>query len=246
MNRLNHRCREVLLVSAAAVLAFAVHAQPAPANELRVAAPETAPSGTGREATITQFGGGNSAVVSQKSVPSGADAEQALDLKDELDEFELYEGSDLSADSESGLVEGAKSETQDLSGLLETFKGRVDKFGGNNTATVIQSAPGNNRALAVQAGSGNRLVTEQYGSNNIGVHLQRGSGNNTILQQSGSGNVNALVAQGGVTNGDGGPVTLDVQGGVKGFSLRAQGPQNYSTVSVRPNGPGSQYKIDVQ
>jgi hypothetical protein len=235
--------------SAVAALTLAVGGSPGAAgDELRVSqigSPAPIASESGRSATIQQTNAtGSRAVVNQRSVPSGDQALEALGLEGESVEFEFYDGVDLSADS--GLSEDASADTQSLSGLLETFEQNVQGFGTNNAATVVQRDGANNRALAVQAGSDNRLQTIQIGSGNIGVHLQRRSGNNTILRQQGNNNVNALVAQGGVTGPSGGPVKLNVVGSnVDGFSLRARGRQDYSTVNVRPNATGG-LNIDVR
>ncbi|MGM0536531.1 MAG: hypothetical protein ACQER5_10720 [Pseudomonadota bacterium] len=171
---------------------------------------------------------GNRAMLHQGSLPGAAEVEATLRLDATATLFDVVD-----ADT---LADGEGSPTpRTLAGLLSDFAGTSG--GSNNSAALVQHGS-DNRTLAVQVGSGNRLVTEQFGDGNIGVHLQRGSGNDTELIQRNGGNVNALIARGGVNGNDGGPLTLEAQGDVAGFSLAASGPQSFARATVGLNATG--------
>lgn len=182
---------------------------------------------------IEQIGDKNRAISSQGAVPTGSQVETALETGQNAELFDLLEAGTVAETADLGFL----SPNSSINDLLSDFRGRT---GGSNNVSEVRQNGSRNKALSVQVdGKNNRLLTEQSGNDNIGVHLQRGSGNNTELVQIGDGNENALIAVGSAISSDGGPLTLLASGGVKGFSIRADGPQqNFSTVRVQPNANG--------
>ena len=188
--------------------------------------------GAGQSAEIVQGGTGardNRARLAQGSAPEAAAAAAFLGLDAGAPRFALRDAGALDG---AGAVAGVDATLADLLGELD---GAAPGTG--NAAELRQTGSGN-RALAVQVGGRNRMLTEQQGDGNVGVHLQRGHGNDTELVQHGGGNVNALLAEGAVVGNDGGPLRLRATGDVRGFSIRASGPQSYGTATVSRNGRG--------
>jgi hypothetical protein len=185
---------------------------------------------------VEQIGDNNRAVSYQGSVPTTNEVEKALETASSQPLFDLLEaGALVETDAFDGVSIG-----QSIDDVFAPFQGRS---GGTNNGAEIRQNGSRNKALSVQVdGSNNRLLTEQTGNDNISVHLQRGSSNNTKLVQIGDGNENALIAEGNVVALDGGPLQLRALSregdGVKGFSIRADGPQAFSTVTVEPNQTG--------
>jgi hypothetical protein len=182
---------------------------------------------------VEQIGDNNRAVSYQGAVPNTNAVEEALGTPSSMPLFDLLD---------TGTLENASNVTplsvdRSIKDLLNEFQGRS---GGRNNSAEIRQNGSRNKALSVQVdGSNNRLLTKQTGNDNIGVHLQRGSNNNTELVQINGENENALIAEGNVVGNDGGPLQLRAEGGVKGFSIRADGPQaTFSTVTVQPNQTG--------
>lgn len=193
---------------------------------------KVAQHGSDQRAEVVQESSGqgaNRAMLVQGRVPSAEDAAELLGLDAAAPLFRLRDAGTL------GGITAVLSEDASLGDLLGDLEGA--SAGTGNVAELRQTGT-NNRALAVQMGGQNRMLTEQHGDGNIGLHLQRGSGNDTELVQRNGGNVNALLAGGGAAGNDGGPLRLEAMGDVKGFSIRASGPQTYSTATVARNATG--------
>jgi hypothetical protein len=186
---------------------------------------------------VEQIGDRNRAIVYQSRVPTADDVGNVLGTTTSTPFFDLFHQgafSNLSVGTSVGVTSLTPVETsQSIGDLLDNFQGLS---GGRNNVAKVRQDGFRNKALSVQVdGSNNRLLTEQTGNDNVGVHLQRGSSNNTELVQIGDGNENALIAEGNAVGSDG-PLRLQAQDGVKGFSIRADGPQaTFSTVTVEPN-----------
>jgi len=193
---------------------------------------------------IEQVGDRHRALVQQNRVPGDDEVNAALGAGTTTTPFQVVGGATLGGLDPakapfSGALLGGGSST--LGQLLDGLSGGA---GSGNRADVSQQSS-DNRALVVQLGSDNTMLTEQFGANNLGVHLQTGGGNATELVQRGDGNENALIARGGAIGADGGPLTLEAHGGVKGFAVDVAGPQTYSTVTATPNGTGG-YSITLR
>lgn len=179
---------------------------------------------------MEQIGDNNRAISYQGSVPTSGQLENALETSPNVPLFDVLASGTLVESNNFRL-----SSNQSIGDLLAPFQGLS---GGNRNVSEVRQSGSRNKALSLQVdGSNNQLLTEQDGNDNIGVHLQRGSSNDTELVQIGNGNKNALIAEGGAV-GDDGPLRLQAEGGVKGFSIRADGLQGFSTVTVQPNHTG--------
>ena len=175
---------------------------------------------------VEQIGTDNRAATWQGDVPTATAAGQALGVDPNALSFAVRDAGELSGAGEELSLTDMISEFEGLSG------------GSNNSATLRQEGA-RNRAIHLQvAGSNNRMLTEQYGNDNVAVHLHRGNGNDTQMIQHNGGNETALIATGGATGNDGGPLRMEATGNVKGFGVRASGAQSYSTITVGRNGKG--------
>lgn len=212
-------------------------------------------SGSSQTATVRQTSGRTGttrAMVYQGTVPDAsrvsdflaveaADPQFTFGVSAVLDGLETttIDGQTVIDPAETNIGEGYDADVESVTSLLGSLSGGA---GSNNETEVVQRGS-NSKVLAVQLGSGNYMRTEQRGGDNLGVHLQEGGNNDTVLEQFGGGNTNALVARGDVS-GVSGPLTLHATGDVQGFSVEANGPQPYSTITVSPNGPMG-YNITV-